>query len=406
MSRYLTIFFFLLFASLSLAQTSTDIVREALIKQGNPEFDSCSVTLLPSAREKYDDMFAHIRQAKRFVHLEYFIFRLDSIGSEMIHLLHEKAQEGVEIRLLLDAYGNWKAPNPISNEQIDSIRSLGIMMDIFDPLHFPFLQNMLHRDHRKIVVVDGLMAWTGGMNVADYYIHGTDMTGPWRDMQARYEGTVVDEFERIFARIWEKTTHEHLDADYYKAASHLTGEKVVSIVNREPKLSPRQIRQSYIKILQSARNEVRIVNPYPTNTHSVRRAMRKALDRGLRLKIMVSTKMDNRFTPEIIAIQMNNMMRRGAEVYYYEGGFHHSKVLTVDDEFCSIGTANLDGRSMRFDYEVNTVVFDPEVTRQLNDIFDNDVKNSQLLTRQNYKKLFSRKRRFVGRVFQFLKAFL
>lgn len=406
MNRYLLSFIVLIFTSFCQAQTSTEFVREALVMQGNPEFDSCRVTLLPSAREKYDDMFASIRQAKRFVHLEYFIFRLDSIGSEMIHLLHEKVEQGVEVRLLLDAYGNWKAPLPITDEQIDSIRSLGIQMCIFDPPRFPWIQNMLHRDHRKIVVVDGLKAWTGGMNIADYYIHGTEKTGPWRDMQACFEGPVVDEFEDIFARIWEKITKEHLDKDYYRSAVKPRGNMIVSVVNREPRRSNRQIRQSMIASLEAAQREVRIVNPYPTNTHSVRRAMKRALRRGIRLKIMVSASSDNKIVPEVIAIQMKKMMRHGAEVYYYEGGFHHTKTMTVDDEFCSVGTANLDGRSMRYDYEVNAFVFDSLVTRQLNAIFDQDLKESQILTPVNFKQRFSLKRRFVGRMFQPLKGLL
>lgn len=406
MNRLLLSLLFTLLASFVQAQTSTELVRKALMKQGNPEFDSCQVTLLPSAREKYDDLFAHIRRAERFVHLEYFIFRLDSVGSELIHLLHEKAQEGVDIRLLLDAYGNWKAPTPITDKQVDSIRSLGIHMEIFDPARFPWIQNMLHRDHRKIVVVDGRMAWTGGMNVADYYLHGTPKTGPWRDMQARFEGPVVNEFEKIFIRIWERTAKEHLDADAYKTDSLTYGNSVVTIVNREPRLSNRQIRQSMIASLESAKREVRIVNPYPTTTHSVRRAMKHALRRGIRLCIMVSATSDNKIVPDVIAIQMKKMMKRGAEVYYFEGGFHHSKLMTVDDEFCSVGTANLDGRSLRYDYEVNAFVFDSTITKQLNDLFDKDVKDSQILTPQNYKQRFSLKHRFVGRMFQPLKGLL
>ena len=406
MKRYRLLFLFLLIPFVSQAQTSTELFRSALIKQGNPEFDSCQVTLLPSAREKYEDVFAHIRRAERFVHLEYFIFRLDSIGSELIHILHEKAQQGIDVRLLLDAYGNWKAPTPITSGQIDSIRSLGIKMGIFDPPRFPWIQNMLHRDHRKIVVVDGQYAWTGGMNVADYYLHGTQRTGTWRDMQARFEGPVVNEFERIFLRIWERTMKEHLDVETYKADSLTYGNSVVSIVNREPRLSNRQIRQSYVEALRAAHSEVHIVNPYPTNTHSVRRAMKKALNRGIRLQIMVSANNDNRITPEVVAIQMKKMMKRGAEVYYYEGGFHHSKIMTVDDEFCCVGTANLDGRSLRYDYEVNAFVFDTEITRQLNDLFDKDLKKSQLLTPKNFKQRFSLKRRFIGRMFQPLKGLL
>ena len=244
------------------------------------------------------------------------------------------------------------------------------------------------------------------MNVADYYLHGTPRTGPWRDMQMRLEGPVVDEFERIFERIWTKTTKEALDTLRYRSDGQTAGDKLVSVVNREPCLTPRQIRQSYVRALQAARSEVRIVNPYPTNTHSVRRAMRKALRRGIRLKIMVSGRNDNRVTPEVVGIQMKKMMKHGAEIYYFEGGFHHSKLMTVDHEVASIGTANLDGRSLRYDYEVNALVFSPDVAHQIDSIFDADLLNSELLTPENFRRRFSLKKRFVGRVFQILKGLL
>ena len=377
-----------------------------MLAQGNPEFEGNEITLLPSARAKYDDMFQAIREARRFVHLEYFIFRNDSVGRALMDILHSKANEGVEVRLLIDAYGNYKAPHPWTGNQLDSIRSLGIQTAIFDPLRFPWIPNMLHRDHRKIVVVDAQSAYTGGMNVADYYLHGTPRTGPWRDMQMRMEGPVVDEFERIFEHIWTKTTKEPLDTLRYRSDGQPAGDKLVSVVNREPSRTPRQIRQSYVKALQAARSEVRIVNPYPTTTHSVRRAMKKALHRGIRMKIMVSGRSDNRVTPEVVGIQMKKMMKRGAEVYYFEDGFHHSKLMTVDHELASIGTANLDGRSMRYDYEVNAFIFSPDVTHQIDSIFDADVINSELLTPDNFRQRFSLKKRFVGRVFQIVKGLL
>lgn len=374
--------------------------------QGNPEFAGNEITLLPSAQAKYSDMFQAIREAKRFVHLEYFIFRNDSTGRALLDILHQKANEGLEVRLLIDAYGNYKAPDPWTSDQIDSIRSLGIQLAIFDPLRFPWIPNMLHRDHRKIVVVDAKSAYTGGMNVADYYLHGTPRTGTWRDMQMRMEGPVVDEFERIFERIWVGTTKEDMDTLRYRSDGRPVGDKLVSVVNREPSRTPRQIRQSYVEALRSAQHVVRIVNPYPTNTHSVRRAMRRALRRGIRLQIMVSSRSDNHVTPEVIGVQMKKMAKRGAEVYYYEGGFHHSKLMTVDHELASIGTANLDGRSMRYDYEVNAFVFSPDIAQQIDSIFDVDLQKCQMLTPENFRQRFSLKQRFIGRVFQILKGLL
>lgn len=386
--------------------TATELLRQTLAEQGNPEYRDNEVTLLPSASEKYADLSLCIDSARHFVHLEYFIFRRDSVGNAFLHLLHRKASEGVEVRLLIDAYGNFKSPLAMKKEHLDSIRGLGIDVQMYDPLHFPWIQNMLHRDHRKIVVVDGKTAFTGGMNIADYYERGTERTGRWRDMQIRLQGPVVDEFENIFAQIWYKTTGEELDSQKYCHKTESAGDKLISVVNREPRKLSKKMRQAFVSALDVAQHEVRIVNPYPTNTNSVRRAMKRLLRRGVKLQIMVSSSMDNQITPEVVAIEMKRLMRRGAEVYYYEGGFHHTKVIMVDDELCSIGTANFDGRSLRYDFEVNVFVFSPQTTLQLNNIFNADLQNSVLLTKDNFKQRFSLRRRMLGRVFQPIKGLL
>ena len=121
---------------------------------------------------------------------------------------------------------------------------------------------------------------------------------------------------------------------------------------------------------------------------------------------MVSANSDNRITPEVVGIQMKKMMKRGAEIYYFEGGFHHSKLMTVDHEFCTVGTANLDGRSMRYDYEVNAYIFSKETTCKIDSLFDRDLHQSKILTPNNFKQRFSLKRRFIGRIFQPLKGLL
>lgn len=388
------------------AQSSSETARDALVKQGNPLFQGNDVTLLPSAREKYANMFSVIRKAKRFVHVEYFIFHNDSVGTELFDILAECAGRGVEVRVLIDAYGNYKSPSPLTSDDLAIIRQRGIKIEIFDRLRFPWLGNIMHRDHRKIVVVDGEKAYTGGMNVADYYLKGKKRTGKWRDMQARFEGPVVDEFERIFAHIWEKATGEQLDSLRYHTETEFAGQKEIIIVNREPHTMSRRMRRAYVASIDAAQEEIRIVNPYPTSVYSLSRAMKRALKRGVRLQLMVSSSSDNRIVPEVVGIQMKKLMKRGAEIYYYEGGFHHSKVMMVDNAFCTVGTTNLDARSLRCDYEVNAFVFDAATTYQLNEIFDADVQHSQLLTPENFKQRFSLKRRIVGRIFQPIKGFL
>ena len=140
------------------------------------------MTLLRTGQEKFDDMFKAIRQARSSVHLEYFNFRNDSIASLLFDLLAEKVKEGVEVRALFDAFGNSSNNRPLKKCHIEALRKRGIEIYEFDPLRFPWINHVFSRDHRKIVVIDGEIAYTGGMNVADYYINGTNVVGEWHDM--------------------------------------------------------------------------------------------------------------------------------------------------------------------------------------------------------------------------------
>ncbi len=404
MRKAASLFLLLLFPCCLLGQTSADVVRQRLLELGNAEYEGNKVVLLKSAKEKYEAMFRSISEAQRYIHLEYFSVRNDSVGQALMHLLTERAQNGVEVRLLIDDYGNKKNPTPWTAAQMDSLTALGVHTTVFDPIRFPWINHGYHRDHRKIVVVDGRQVYTGGMNVAEYYLTGTKRSGPWRDVHVCLEGPVVDAYEQIFARIWEKVTGEHLDSQRYQSDTSGAGNKIVTVVNREPLVMSKRMREAYTASIDAAEHEIRIVNPYPTNVRMVRRALRRALKRGVRVMFMASGSSDVPLTPDVVGIELYKLMKRGCEVYYFDGGFHHSKVMMVDGEFCTVGTANLDGRSMLYDYEVNAFVFDRSTTAQLNSMFDADLKQCELLTPQNFKKRFPLKHRVAGRLFYPLKG--
>ena len=200
------------------AQTSDSLIVDRLRDEGVSFSDNNSVTLLMSGQEKFDDMFSAIRQARSSVHLEYFNFRNDSIASLLFRLLADKAAEGVEVRALFDGFGNDSNNRPLKKAHLDSIRSKGIEIYEFDPIRFPWINHVFHRDHRKIVVIDGKMAYTGGMNVADYYITGTEEVGEWRDMHCRIEGDEVNTLQAIFLKIWNKVTTRRTPNSYSPTA--------------------------------------------------------------------------------------------------------------------------------------------------------------------------------------------
>ncbi|MBQ6433052.1 MAG: cardiolipin synthase [Bacteroidaceae bacterium] len=397
--------------------TADEIVREAFEQQLGVEFTSNnSVVLLHTGRDKFEAMFAAIRSAKHYVHLEYFNFRNDSIGKALFMLLEQKAAEGVEVRAMFDSFGNSSNDSPLKREHLEAVRAKGVQIEEFDPIRFPWINHAYHRDHRKIVVIDGLVCFTGGMNVADYYIHGRPEYGEWRDMHMQLTGDAVAQYQRIFARMWWQQTGEVLlDEKYLNVADNqltllpdqtpTAGQKVVGVVDRRPYATSKNMRRAYVAAIDAAREHIQIVNPYPVNVKSVRRAMRRALKRGIRLEIMVSAKSDVPITPDVVGLEMKKMAKRGAEVYYNQTGFHHSKVMMVDGRLCTVGSTNLDARSFLFDYEVNSFILDRPTTAQLQDIFEKDKQHCTIFHAEDYRRQFSLGHRITARFFSLFRGF-
>ena len=345
------------------------------------------IVFFDNGQAKFDDLFKAVAQAKSSVHMEYFNFRDDSIANALFELLAKKVAEGVEVRLLYDAFGNASNNRPIKKKKLKAIRETGIKIYEFSPLTFPWLTRIIPRDHRKIVLIDGKSCYSGGMNVADYYIKGKPEIGGWHDIHYRIEGDAVGDYQKIFLKIWEQVTHEKVSGpQYYPGESFpcnalkglkndttsMAGKKTIGVVNREPRISPKVIRNTFVHIINSARHTIQLINPYFTLNGPVKRALKAAVRRGVRVEIMVSETSDIPITPRIVDYQAHQMMKAGAYVYYYRGGFHHSKIMMIDSMFCYAGSANLDSRSLRCDYECNALVLDRESTAELLYIFNRD----------------------------------
>lgn len=373
----------------SIGLTSDSLVLHFLKESGIPISNNNKVKLLKSGREKFIDLFEAIREAKQHIHLEYFNFRNDSIANELFNLLAQKAKEGVEVRAMFDAFGNWSNNKPLKKRHLKKIREQGIEIVKFDPFTFPYINHAAHRDHRKIVVIDGEVAYTGGMNIADYYINGLPKIGTWRDMHTRIEGDAVNDLQEIFLSIWNKETKQEVGGDAYfpqHGAQTDSTNITIAIVDRTPKKNSRMLSHAYAMSIYSAQKNVHIVNPYFVPTSSITKALNRTIERGVDVQIMVSSASDIPFTPDAALYKLHKLMKRGATVYMYNGGFHHSKIMMVDDAFCTVGTANLNSRSLRYDYETNAFIFDKKTTAELNDMFYNDIEHCTQLTPEFWKK--------------------
>ena len=411
-------FFTIICLSVS-AQSSDSLIVQTLQENGIRFTDNNRVTLLMSGQEKFDDMFRAIRQARSSIHLEYFNFRNDSIASLLFDILREKRREGVEVRAMFVGFGNDSNNQPLKKRHLKALREDSIDIVEYSPIRFPWVNHIYGRDHRKIVVIDGRIAYTGGMNVADYYIKGTEQVGEWRDMHCRIEGDAVNELQRIFMRIWNRTTGENVSGMKYYNGGTLTnfsglkpdttatsGYKMIGIINREPGVTPKIMRTFYLNAIRQAKDSIHIINPYFTLIPSVTRALTQALRRGVKVEIMLSSKSDIPLTPDCALYQAHKLMKRGAKVWLYKPGFHHSKIMMVDGLYCTVGSTNLDARSLKCDFEENAVIIDRNTTRELDEMFARDKQKSFLLTEQSWNEFRTGWQKFRGWFAHLLQPFL
>ena len=411
MNRKLLILALLMLSSmLCLGENSAERTKRDFQQLGLPIYEGNTTRILPTGEIKFRDLFEAVEKAEKYILMDYFKFQQDSICGALLEILRRKVQQGVEVKIIFDSFGNKSSDLPLSDTLQTRIRESGIEIAAFDPVRFPWINHLRHRDHHKIAIIDGKTVYTGGMNVADYYLHGKPKVGKWRDMHIRMEGPIVQAYEELFWKMWHK---EQPPSPLPRKGECLpslmggVGGGSVAFASRWPKETPKIMRQTYSIAIDNADHLVQIVNPYAMLFGEVRAALRRALERGVRVQFMVSTKSDGKVNDDVIGLEMRKLMKRGAEVYYFGDGFHHSKVMMIDSLFCTVGTTNLDARSLCFDYEVNAFIFSPATTHELQQIFYDDIeKSSTLLTPEVWKERFPLRRRIRSRILSISKRFL
>lgn len=237
------------------------------------------------------------------------------------------------------------------------------------------------------------------MNVADYYIKGTKVVGSWHDMHCRIEGDEVNTLQKIFFKMWYLVSGQKLQgAKYFRGISNAhyikglipdtaatAGKKMVGIINREPHITKDIIRYFYVNAINDAKDSIKLINPYFTLNHNLMKALKNAVKRGVKVEILLSIKSDIPLTPDCGFYNAHKLMKNGCTIWLYKPGFHHTKIIMIDGQFCTVGSANLNARSLRWDREENAVIIDPYTTKELDILFENQKKDSFILTPENWK---------------------
>jgi len=357
------------------------------------------VDVYTDGHDKFEQLLKDIREAKDHIHIMYYIFRGDELGTAVKDALEERANNGVEVRVLYDPLGarflNKSFFGKLKNFGGQAYPSFGSRIHLLNiRLNF--------RNHRKIVVIDGKIGYTGGFNVGDDYLGKYESRGYWRDTHVRIRGNAVLMLQTRFIMDWNASCKEEDKLGYenhHFPISDDVGSTDLQIVSSGPDTEKQEIKKGFIKMISLARKSVYIQTPYFIPDEALLETIDIAIHAGVDVKVMIPNKPDHPFIYRATLSYAEQLVNLGVEVYIYDNGFLHSKTIVVDDEILSIGTANFDIRSFKLNFEVNAFIYDQNVAQEYSEIYKKDMKVSYLLTKEQianyslwerFKQQFSR----------------
>ncbi|WP_283679912.1 cardiolipin synthase [Lentilactobacillus sp. Marseille-Q4993] len=346
------------------------------------------VHIFTDGKELFHRVIEDIEGAKKSIHIEFYTFYSDKIGNEILDLLVKKAKQGVEVRVIYDSWG-----------------SMGTTRKFFKPLTdagghvYPFLNTrsvivdfrLNFRDHRKIIVIDGVIGYTGGFNIGDQYLGRKKKFGPWRDTHMRIIGSAVFGLQARFVLDWNATSpqdqidEEKVDAKYFPVTT-TKGMVNMQIVSSGPDSDLQQIKMGYIKLITLARDYCYIQSPYLIPDDSVLDALRIAASSGVDVRVMIPSMPDHPFVYRATQYYARQLAEEGIKIYFYDKGFMHAKTMVIDDSMASVGSANMDYRSFKLNFEINSFIYDEKVSKELKQIYLNDINDSTLMTPEDFEK--------------------
>lgn len=353
--------------------------NDAVLTQDN------DVQIFNDGNAKFESLIEDLENAKNHIHFQYYIFRLDNLGKRIREVLTRKAKEGVEVRLLFDDMGS----RGVYKRHFQELIRHGGKVEAFFPSILPLINTRLnYRNHRKIVVIDGKTGYIGGFNVGDEYLGKVKKFGYWRDTHLRIEGSAVHPIQTRFILDWNQASADHRIeyAEKYFPSIPLKGSVSMQIVSSGPDAQWEQIKDGYLKMIFRAKKYIYIQTPYFIPDISFLDALRIACLSGVDVRIMIPNKPDHIFVYWATYSNVGHLLKAGAKIYIYENGFLHAKKIVIDDEVSTVGTANIDVRSFKLNFEVNAFIYDRDKSHELAELFEQDMLLSTELTLDMYNE--------------------
>ncbi len=352
-------------------------LSDSILSQNN------DVTIYSNGNDKFDQLFKDIESASHHIHLLYYIFKNDRLGNKLMDLLVKRAEEGIEVRLLIDAMGG----RSLRKSQIRRMEEHGVHVAFFFPSRFKYFNlKGNYRNHRKLAIIDGRIGYIGGLNVGDEYLGRKKRFGFWRDTHLRVIGDSVLSMQIRFILDWRNASKHsiYLDMDYLITQPN-TPKTTMQIVASGPDSINEQIKQGYLQMIHKAKEYIYIQTPYFIPDESLTEGLKIAAASGVDVRIMIPNKPDHPFVYWATHSYCGDLIPYGVKIYTYEKGFLHAKTIVVDNIIGSVGTCNFDIRSFRLNFEVNAFMYDRRKCIELRKLFEDDLLVSHQLTLSKYK---------------------
>ena len=378
---------------------STEFLTTVAGASGSPFLPGNELELLNNGDEFYPAMLAAIREAEVSITIEAYIYWAGEIGLEFATALAERAGAGVKVKILLDAIGS----STIGTEILDLLEAGGCQVAWYNPIHWYTIGRFNNRTHRKSLIIDGRVAFTGGAGIADHWRGNARGPDEWRDMQIRLKGPAVVPLQSGFAHNWQQTTAELLSGDTYYPTVDPSGPLVVQTLLSSPETGASSVRTMYYLSIVCARESIYIANPYFVPDPVAIDTLIDAKRRGVDVRIMVSgIRNDNWIARQNSVRLFGRLLEAGIEIQEYNRSMLHHKTMVVDGCWVTIGTANFDNRSFAHNDESNVCLFDRDVAGRLHAIFYEDLGACERVSLRNWKRrgLWARSQEVVASLFQ------
>jgi cardiolipin synthase len=366
---------------------------------GAPMSTGNRVEVLKNGVQIFPSMLAAIRGAKKTINLEFYIYWDGEIGRIFAETLAERSRAGVAVKVILDAVGS----ATMSQSLIDFMERNGVDVEWYHPLRWYTLSRVNHRTHRKLLIVDGSIGFSGGVGIADDWLGDADAKHHWRDTVVRVEGPVVTQMQFAFMDNWVKSRGELLTGLDYFPAVPAQGEHVAQVIKSSPSEGSSSVKLMYLVSIVSAEKSIWISNAYFVPDRDTLRALEGAVRRGVDVRVIVPGELaDVPIVRQASRLHYDILLRRGIRIFEYQPTMMHAKTMVVDGVWTTIGSSNFDDRSFRLNDEVNVNIYDAGIAAQMEAMFEQDLARSEEIRLRPWMRRprFSRVKEAIAGVFK------